>query len=226
MRQLPPDLALDPHRDLLTEEVRNQMKNSDDLVMMDSQMEQSGIFGRPRPEFHAGFKTLLMALVECNDEIKRKGLYIDANLSADERQKFSEVGVFRQQIGKNLEVVLNWTNDMRGDIPPRHILVMWGGEFCGILGPYVSIRHCWSCGLRGWRNEEKTVAWVQPFLPCPRCRRLDWVARVISMQDVVRAAADWMANTTQNELFDDRFGRLGVDELTIQQNQAQRGVAS
>ena len=223
MTTLSPDLSLNPSRDMLKKEVRDELKNSDKLVVLDPETDKAGIYGKSRPEFHAAFKTILMSMVECNDQLKLKDLFIDGTLTREEEQKFGNVGVFRQKIG-SMELVLNWTSQGQGDIPPRHVLVMWADEFCGILGPYENIRHCWSCGLRGWRDKGKTVAWVHPDRPCPRCDRLDWVARIITQADVIRSCAEWMATATGNDYYEERLGRLSIDESNIQRKQAKKGT--
>ena len=214
-RSQPAQELWQPDRGVLTpDEIRQESK--DRVVVLDNQHDH---LYEESPPFHPTFQSVFMALVECNAELKKMNLAFDPTMAPSEDKKHFHVGVIRQDLPP-LKIVLNWTPSSAGSIPPRHMAILWYDQTIGILGPYADRRRCWQCGLEQFQYKGKTYN-VLPGYPCPRsaCNSRDWLATIVTQENVVEAAATWMArykDDDKSEALYDRYGRMAQDEIAHQ----------
>lgn len=155
---------------------------------------------------HPVFKVALLAVYHMS-QARRLNIVVDPTLPNTPENARKDVGVFQAEFG-GFTVVLNWTEEKRGKILPDYMGIDYGDSSCGILGPHLTIRTCWNCGLTGWRDAGKTQAWCVPMQPpsrgdngqrpCPKCGQLDWWIdrKKVSPAALMREAAAAIAKAT------------------------------
>lgn len=150
------------------------------------------------PPFSKIHRAALFAVLHQNAELKGLGAVFEPNMKSDESRKREHVGVYAASFA-GFRCTLNWTPKKQGSIPRRHILVECLDEAVGIVGPFATIRDCWTCDLRGYRDEQGTVPWVVPGQPCPRCAALDWWGRIVTPWHLVDRAGEVVARDVADD---------------------------
>lgn len=156
----------------------------------------------PHP-IHPTFKVAFRAITMLNDDIRRKRIYIDFGQPTGKDDGCKDVGVFTARLDKHWAVTLNWTEEWKESLAPDYIGIDFGGSSAGIIGPYADIRTCWHCKLTGYRDPQRTLPYVIPGQPCPKCGSRDWWAMLVSQVDLRQAASAALADVARKpHLFD------------------------
>lgn len=178
------------------------------------------------------FKNAFMAVGQQSHALKGLNVQVVHEMSPSEAEKRSQldVGVFTAKFN-GWTCTLNWTQEKRGKLPPDYIGVDYGNVSCGIIGPYLTIRTCWHCGMTGWRDAKKRVGCVQSSrfheglwlsMSCPNCHQTDWWANTIEPSRFHRDCAVAVGEGTGRKKLVDSFGGSTMDSLI--QNEG-KGVA-
>lgn len=206
----------------------DQGPGSRPVVMVDK--DNAGEYRTPIPH-HPVFKVAFLAVYHMS-QARRMNIVVDPSLPTTPEHSQKDVGVFQAEFG-DFTLVLNWTNEKKGNIAPDYIGVDYGTDSCGILGPHLTIRTCWYCGLTGWRDAGKTQAWCVPIQPsrrgdrgdrpCPKCGQLDWWNQKVRPAALMREAAEAIAKATgRDELFNGFDGDKADRELRGQEFRGKR----
>ena len=178
----------------------------------------------PHP-INRAFKPLFQAVLQLNPVLRKRNIVVVSNLSEREEDRAKrEIAQVYEARFDGWTLALNWAPDgiWRGGIVPDYIKVARADVECGQIGPWADIRTCWSCGMTGYKDPEKTRPCVQPsefnpitghwiMRPCPKCGQLDWTAQVLSPDDVISAAAVAIADVTGKPRMFDHFDGVEVD---------------
>ena len=117
-------------------------------------------------------------------------------LQGDKARQTHDKGVFKTRFGgmtnQMWTIIHNWAPTWAGKIPPGYCSISYYDNEVAILGPYMTIRTCWSCQLTGWR--EKGVGNCLPGHPCPSCGNLDWHGIMIDPEMFEKDVAIFVAD--------------------------------
>jgi hypothetical protein len=183
-------------------------------VLVDTEMDDGG--WRMGPPFSEVHRAVLFAVIHSNPELRRLHAYYEPHMTEAQQKKNFDVGFFTARFDR-FDAALNWSAAARDGIPGRHIAIAYRSEPVGVIGPYKTIRTCWKCNLEGYRDAEKTLPWVVPGQPCPRCRSLDWWATgitvnprtgrpfIVPIQELQDAAAQVVAKETGADYYWNAF---------------------
>ena len=178
------------------------------------------------------YKPVLMVMFQ-KSRLKSLNVQIVHEMRPADAEKYSrlDVGIFEAKFGP-WTCVLNWTETKRAKLLPDYIGVDYGDVFCGIIGPHLTIRTCWSCGAGGWTDKEKQIGylrsssyndltgvWEMNF--CPQCHETDWVARTIEPSRFARDCIAEVSEATRQSKRWRQFGGVELDQqIALEQNAA------
>jgi len=124
-------------------------------------------------------------------------LELDPTMSKEATQADMDRGVcsatFGGDSGNMWNIDLNWQTRWAGKIPPGYARIAFRDIDVGIIGPWATVRTCWSCGMSGFADPKAKIGRVVPEVPCPNCGQLDWWGQVIDPSMFERDAAEEMA---------------------------------
>ena len=148
----------------------------DQIVTVDETTEHQ--FESELPPFDRTFVHALHATAQ-NMPFELK---FDPTLRGEKDKASGDKGVFVTAFGgvdgKMWSIAHNWTKGWKGKMPPGYCSISYRDNDVAILGPYMTIRTCWSCHLTGWRIQGKVGNCLQGN-PCPSCGNMDWFGRII-----------------------------------------------
>jgi len=119
-------------------------------------------------------------------------------LRGDKALATNDKGIFKTrfggQTGQMWTIIHNWTTSWAGKLPPGYCSISYFDDEVAILGPYMTIRTCWSCHLKGWR--EKGVGNCLPGHACPSCGNHDWFGKIVQPDFFEKDVAVFVADKT------------------------------
>lgn len=163
------------------------------------------------PEPCPVFSAALQAVVN----LQADELEMDPTLSeADDRANMAAFGVREARFGVGRlgplwHVQVNFSYSRQGKLPPGYMSVRYKDKEVAILGPWLLVRTCWQCGLKGWDPmwlPQIKRGRVLPDHPCPDCGTLDWFDRSeVKPEDLQQAAALELAPKGVDRAHEDRI---------------------
>jgi len=112
-------------------------------------------------------------------------LTFNPEITGEASHAASDKGVFVTNFGgadgKMWSIAHNWTKRWSGKVPPGYCAISYRDNDVAILGPYMTIRTCWSCHLSGWLVPDKVGNCI-PGMDCPSCGNMDWFGKVIDSE--------------------------------------------
>ena len=130
-------------------------------------------------------------------------LELDPELIGDKAEEATARGVVKAWWKVGLtgkwEVQVNWNKtEWEGKIPPGYMRILWHDSEVAILGPWLTVRTCWFCKLKGLLDLPGggKIGHVVPGVPCPRCGTLDWHSKLVTPEDFMQSCAIVVADET------------------------------
>jgi len=175
------------------EEIADITSSKSHIMSVDAATED--LYEEESPETDQTFELALWVLAH------QKDIRLDPDLHGDEAEVASNLGVVEGAFGgpnNDLwKIEVNWNQyEWAGKMPPGYCRVRYADIEVGIIGPWLTIRTCWSCGLKGWRDGMKGIGNVLPGVECPHCNKLDWFGVLVTPEQFIRDAAEFIANDT------------------------------
>ena len=170
------------------------------------------------------YKPAFMAVYQ-QSKLKSMNVQVVHEMKAEEAERLSQqdVGVFTARFDQ-WTCTLNWTESKRENLPPDYIGVDYGDVSCGIIGPNLTIRTCWHCGMTGWKDAGRTQGCVQSSYydtntgiwisrHCPKCYNQDWWANTIEPSRFVQDCAASITDVTKKKKHWSAFGGTQMDQM-------------
>tara|TARA_R110002051_G_scaffold8689_6_gene35823 strand:+ start:7509 stop:8099 length:591 start_codon:yes stop_codon:yes gene_type:complete len=169
----------------------NSSAVKDQVIAVGSELESA--YEEELPEADQTFKVALQAVVQSLPY----DIHIDPMLVGDEAEKAVDRGIVKANMGgedgKRWEVTLNWSRSWAGKVPAGYACISYRDTEVAIIGPWMTIRTCWKCGLSGWADEERKIGKCLPHFPCPHCGTKDWFGRMVTPSHFEEDMAEYIA---------------------------------
>ena len=152
--------------------------------------DDSGEWEEESPETDQTFELALWVVAHQHD------ISLDPDLVGEEAETASILGV-KTATFKQWQVEVNWNqHGWAGKIPAGYARICYTDTEVAIIGPWMTIRTCWNCQLKGWRTDvgDAKIGIVLPSVPCPHCNELDWHGVIVSPEMFIRDASEFIAD--------------------------------
>lgn len=157
--------------------------------------DDGGEWEEESPETDQTFELALWVIAHRHD------ISLDPDLVGDKAEVASMIGVkeadFGGADGKLWKVRVNWNqHGWAGKIPAGYAQIHYAGTEVAIIGPWLTIRTCWHCGLKGWRTDvgAAKIGIVLPNVECPHCGEKDWFGIFVTPENFIRDASEMIAD--------------------------------
>lgn len=175
-------------------EISTLADNSKDRILsVDADMESE--FEEESPETDETYEMALWVVIHAQPT----DLVLDPDLAGVEAERATARGVleasFGGDSGRLWSVQVNWDKSQwAGLMPPGYARISYAEQEVAIMGPWLTCRTCWKCGLKGLRG--RNVGVVLPGVECPGCGTLDWFGHFVSPEMFIRDGAEYIADET------------------------------
>ena len=151
-------------------------------------------------EIPPGDRTFLLAQLAL-EELQPAALELNPELTVTESKKARDRGIVVGSFG-NWTIALNHSPNKVGRLYGGNMLIKYKGATgsereVAIIGPWLTARRCWNCGLAGLGPGGVGV--VKPAHPCPKCGELDWWDTDVTPEQLERDCATLLADASPVE---------------------------
>jgi hypothetical protein len=198
--------------DRASAELKRRLAADRDVInVVDAEAE-----GHYSQEIPPGDRTFLLAQLAL-EELQPKALEMNPDLNAAQRAEARNRGMvkgeFRVGNGPKWKLALNHSPDKIGRIHSGNMEITYESKtgtarVVAIIGPWLTARRCWNCGLGGTIPGNQTVGRCIPHAPCPKCKKMDWWDKLVKPQHLERDCAELLADASPAADRERRFKRF------------------